>query len=683
MSTAASREVRQLLTFPSTSSYVGFLLTCLEEPAFNPGSEMYEKCLNRVCVRKQGRQTLRIVAGGDPQLVRQLEHMAVANGGKSSPYKGLDRSKFVVLTVSQLMRSVRLQPVSMEGAKFNHLLIGLYDADATVLGDFLKHVWNLGARGVEVAFVKVAGKGAFPSHFVRMYGMRHSDAFHAWCDVIRTKLEVYTPLRTDRRDNRFYSLWGYRHPVSGIDQLVEVERELVLLRPKANKKPIVTEWVTFKEGTVNFFRKAYEFTELQIELDELPLVELEEDPSENPVPLELAIIRKPKSGPNRIWQIDQQIDRQRRELQDLEMARSRLAAGEHEEVYFAYRFDQDGERELNPRLIRLLQQRIGTLNHYEYAYCEPKRGKPYHLVIANRTQRQMGFSLQPADRVYYQPAEWRQWGVNLYVPLNTELAPRVDSNDALPILQRFLEASQEVGDEDPDGIMESAAVIWESVRDERINETRVAQTAPLLSQFRLLNSFQREAAGDVEQATRQELAEGFRAARQRVDVELDNLTRELLEHVGQRAETLQTSFTELDNAVQSAETLLATIEPRVEQVREVILDLPDQWIEFVNRVIELHRAVADPEIAAAVEFREQLNVGRGDLRALAARNRDLSQAVTKHHDSLAGNLTDCDNTLAENARGREELDELLKRATAVFHEIGKMHSQVSARIQRV
>ena len=175
--------------------------------------------------------------------------------------------------------------------------------------------------------------------------MHHPDAFHVWIGNSETKFEVYTPHRTDLRESRIYTLWGYRHPVPGLERLAELDRELILLRPRKPGKNSVSDWITFAAGDVNFFRKAYEFVDLEISLDDIPLVEMNEDPDEATLPLELAIVKKPKVGPNRIWQVDKQIDSQRRVLQDLEQQRSRLASDEPEEVYFAYRFDQTSEDE--------------------------------------------------------------------------------------------------------------------------------------------------------------------------------------------------------------------------------------------------------------------------------------------------------------------------------------------------
>jgi hypothetical protein len=594
----------------------------------------------------------------------------------------LDREHFHILSVPRLLRAVRLKALPKHTLRPGHLLVALSDATTDTISKFLEYVWNLGLEGVEVAFLRNPRHGT-PSHLIKLHALQRAEAFHAFCESFPGKLELYTPNRTDRRDSRFYTLFGHRFPVPGLEQLADLDRELVLLRPKNDGR--VTEWITFAAGEVNFFRRAYDFVDLEIALDETPLVELREDVAPVEVPLELALVARPKTGPARLWQIDKQIDRQRRGLLDLERLRATLVAGELDEVYFAYRFEQPDKDQLNPRLIRLMQQRIGTLSHYDYAFCEPRRGHPYHLVIANRTQRQLGFSLQLADAVYYQPASWRRWGLNLYVPLHSELAPRIDDNDALPLLQRIVEGSDRSGRSDgaPVPAAECAAILWEPGRDGEIDETRVARSAPLLSQFRLLNLFQRHVAALAEQATRQQLADGIRAARQRVEDQLDLLTRELLEHVDARTTRLEHSYAQLERALASAEGLVAQVEPRLDEIRQLVLTLPDEWIKFVNGVFELHRSFVGPQLEALAEVRETVHVGKQQLRALAARGQDLSATAEKHRVHLETELNRCEETIAGHQQSQADLEKLHLRATRVFREISGLHKQLGQRLARI
>ncbi|MCY2987387.1 MAG: hypothetical protein NTY19_05915 [Planctomycetota bacterium] len=681
MSTVATtKEDRQLLTFSSTAAYISFLLTCRDTADLGRDTELYQQHLSHVFIPRSGPRDLQVLLRCDAERAQQARHVALANGGTSQPAQSLDRAAFHVLTVSQLLRAIRLQSLPAPTARSGHLLVALWNAKTANLSRFLEYVWNLGSDGVEVAFLRHAGQ-ALPSHIVRIHSLQRPAAFLAFCEGYEGHLELYAPVRTDRRESRFYTRWGYRFPVPGLEQLCDLDRELVLLRPKEDGKSKGTEWLAFAAGEVNFFRRAFEFVDVQVTLTETPLVQLQEDVSPPSVPIELALVTRPKTATTRLWQVDKQIDKQRRILLDMERLRANLAAGQLEEVYFAYRFEQPDEDYLNPRLARLLQQRIGTLSHYGYAFCRPLHGPPYHVVIANRTQRQLGFSLQLADRVYYQPAAWRGCGVNLFLPLHAELAPQIDDNDALPLLQRILDHSEKTGGRGADAA-ECAAILWETGREGEIEETRVSQSTPLLSQFRLLNLFQRRSAREVGQASRNQLAEGLREARQHVEDQLDLLTRELWEYVSGRTAKLETSYHELEEDLQAAELLVARIEPRITEIRQLVLTLPGEWFEFVNAVLALQQSLADPQLAALRELREQRQVGRQQLQALAVCGRDLTATAEKHRELFVGQLAESEPAIAGDRELHEQLEQLHARAMRVFREIRTLHQQYQERFAR-
>ena len=671
-----------ILTFPSPKEYFGFLEICLETPELGRETEIFQKRLSLVRVPRTGKPVVYLSVPDDGALSKRVQEIAVANGA-AAQRQTLDRDQLRKMTDQDLLRAIRLMAGPAPTTGVNHVVVALWGVETTAISSLMDQVWNLGVGGIEVAFLRRAGAES-PSHLLKVHGLRRFEAFKAYCEGFAGRPELYRPVRTDRRDSRFYVKWGYRFPVTGIEQLAELDRELVLLRPKTDERSPAAEWITFAAGEVNFFRRAYEFVDLKIALEDVPLLELQENTDPPAVPVELALINKPTTSGMRVGQIDKQIDRQRRVLFDLERLRENLAAGQMNQMYFAYRFEQAGETELNPRLTRFMQQRISTLIHFDYAFCRPRNGRPYHLIIANRPQGNLGFSMQTADAVYYLPVAWRNYGLRLFLPLHTELAPRIDDNDALPMLQRILDNSDEqaIGDDPMTAWTDCAAILWEAARDDAIDETRVTRAASLLTQFRLLNSYERNVAGAVELNTREGLATGLRAARLRVGDELDAISREVLEHVGQRTDRLEKTCTELEDDLQAAERVVAGIEPQIGKIRELVLSLPDEWGKFVGAVVSLHRQFVEPQLEAVAEMRDRVKLGRADLKALAARGKDLSAAAESHLAGLQQELSDCEQTIAGDQRVHADIERLHVRATRVFREITTMYGRLEKRLKR-
>jgi len=468
------------------------------------------------------------------------------------------------------------------------------------------------------------------------------------------------------------------------------DRALVLIRPNASRGQ-APEWIALEGREAEFFWKSYEVVDLEVARDEQPLVELEADRSEQAVPMELAIVAKPPSAITTLLQIDKEIERERRALRELENKRARLVGGEREELYFAYRFDQPSPDELNPLLIRLMQQRLGTLAHFEYAYCEPSTGDPYHLVIATRTQQQHGFSLQLADGVYYQPANWQTWGVNLFLPMDMELAPRVDTNDAIPMLQRFLEQSTHADDETFDAALEAepengdfrdwAAVLWERGHGGQIVETRVRETVPLLAQFRLLNSFQARSARSVGEATRRSLLETMQANWSAATVELDSLERDLLAFVRRRSAAIEESYAQMERRLATARELVEHLEPQVDRVTEWVRSLPDAWVEFVGAVIAKHREISREAVGAHDELRRSVAADRAGLRALVLRNRDLTAMASRERERLDAHFQTFDAARAGFEELRQSAQSLAERVVRVLEQVKLAHGQLAARIE--
>lgn len=682
---AAPKARRRELVFPRATAFLNFILTCSEDASLAPGSEMYKRSLNKVLVHK-GKQTLHVVAQGPEPLVKLMEQMAAANEGQAREYKPPQDEAFQTLSIEQLVRSVRLRQEKPK--KTGHLLLTLRGEDAEGLRKCVRQLWELGARAVEVAFVQRGGEN-LPSHCIRVTGMRHLSAFLSWAHGELNEAEVYAPADTDRSQARFYTSRGYQLPVLGLDRLCGLEGELVLVRPK--DKSNAAQWLAFGAGQVNFFRKPHDVFDVEIALDEVMragegVTELSEAPTKDTLSLELAVVPRARSGANQVWVLDGEIDRQRRGLQELERQRGRLASGDADEVYFAYRFDQEGMNQLNPLLARMLQRRLGVLAHHEYAFCKPKGEEGYHLVLANRTQRQLGFALQLADKVYYQPSQWRRWGVNIYLPVGTELSPRVDGPDAIPLLQQLLEKAGNAsgtGDTDGKSLADYSAVLWEQSGQGQIKETRVRQTAPLLEQYRLLNSFQRSTATEVAAATRKALGDGLHAARGVLKSELDGLERELLEDFTSRTVVMERTFSTMEGQLKVATDLVKKVGPGAEKVSKLILDLPKEWVTFVNRVIDTHREISDPAVAAAAKLSNQIRRGRDELSALASRNRDLGAEARNRRDRLGKQLVEAENEVRDNTGIIHEVNDLARRAVSLLKEIATLHAKLASRIQKV
>jgi hypothetical protein len=681
--TASIQNGRQRLelSFPAARNTFDFLLTCLEDDRLAPGSEIYDNSLNRVYVRRAAPLTVHFVVEAEVGMLRTVVEIASACGGSASHVRPMPAQEFKESTIEKILRCVLLRPADGHSPAADHMLLALWHARGEDVAALLRSILELGVRNVEVAFTRADGANA-PTHLVRLQGLKHPDALSSWLNQPNANLGVYSPVGGWGSQARFYAPWGYRFPLPGLDRICRLDTELVLLHLTDLRKP--PRWISFPPGQLNIFRKLHEIVDLEIGHTE-SMLEIEESDIRARVPIELAIVRRPRGGPTRLWQIDRTIDRQRAALGDLEVLRGRIAAGETEESYYAYRFEQDDANGLNASLIRLMQQRVSTLAGYDYSYCRPERGTPFHLVIANRSERQTGFSVQPADRVYYQPATWRRWGVNLFLPHGWELAPRIDTSEAAPLLLAWLDrAGRSVRPgQSADNERELSAVLWDAGEDGSIVETRVVETVPLLSSYRLLNSFQQDLAANIEMATQTRMLAGLQAARETVQVDLDTVERDLLEHVGKRASAIEASYGEMESQIASAERLVTQVTPKVGVVTEMVLRLPGEWVEFVNGVVELHRKLSDPTIDGYERLRQAVRRGRDDLRSLALAGRDLAAATARERGRLADQMAACDQASEEARVQAKELDGQAVRAARLVAEIGKMHSRLAKRLKQI
>ena len=673
------------LEFQSATRLVNFLLSAVDEPEFAPGSGFYEKFLNRIFVKPP--KTLLIRVQGHADVIERLESMVRAGVAQATIHSG-DRlpADAAPMSIEKLMRRIQLHKLPETRYRGGHLLTALWNADQETLSQYVSYLWDLGATGMEIAFVRPRSKADMPSHLVRIHGLRHPDAFQSWGERDGVTAELYLPMTGAHHTSHYYVEWGWRFPVHGLDRLVALDCDLVLLRRTPDHD--ATEWRVFKTGEVHFFQKPHELLELTIARHDQPLIEMDPDSRERNVPLEVAIVPRSRSALREYWQVDREIDRLRRSLRDLELNRARLVGRERDEVFFAYRFDQSGSTELNALMLRLLQQRMGTLTGYDYAFCRPEHGDPFHLVIANRPSRALGYSLQVADRVYYQLRQWRNWGVNLYLPLDSELAPLIDSGDAIPLLQRVLERTAKHADgeiEEGEGdYREWDAILWEPSGNGNIVETRVKDKQPLLSRFRLLNSFQCRVARDVEQRTRQKLAESVQNARRTVADELDQLETELLEAVEKRAAQVEQQFAGMQQRLEKAEGLVTQLKPQVQTVTDQLLQKPENWVEFVRTVVRTHAELVKLPLDAFEDLKGALRkIDVALLKTLVPRTKNLVEAAQRECGRLDGQFKDFDQQREEAASGIKELESLSVRINAVLAEVATTFRQIQHRVHRV
>lgn len=673
------------LVFDSPTRLINFLLSAVDEPDFGPGSVIYEKCLNRIYRQRPSGLLIRVQA--HDSVVERLEAMVQAGVARASIHEGDQvTAGSSPLSIEQLMRRVHLREEPQTRYQGGQLLTALWGADQDSLSEYVSYLWDLGASGMEIAFVRSSATDEMPSHIVRIQGLRHPGAFQSWGQRSGVTAELFVPMSGAHQASQYYVQWGWRYPVPGLDRLVSSDSELTLLRRPEGQDS--TEWRAFRSGDIHFFQKPNELLELEIARESRSLIEMQADARDRNVPLEVAIVPRSRSALREYWQIDREIDRLRRSLRDLEQNRARLVGRDGDEVFFAYRFNQEGHSDLNPLMLRLLQQRMGTLTGYDHAFCKPENATPFHLVMANRPSRALGFSMQVADRVYYQPRQWRNWGVNLYLPLDTELAPLIDSSDAIPLLQRILEHTSQF----PDGELDSGegdyrewdAILWEPSQAAGITETRVKDKQPLLSRFRLLNSFQCRVARDVEQKTRERLAETLRATRAEVTDELDQLETELLEAVATRTAEVEKQFAEMQEQLTRAEGLVEQLEPKVQTVSERLLKAPENWVEFVRTVLKTHAAVIDPPLEAFQELRTTLKkVETALLKTLTPRAKDLVEAAQRESDRLDSRFDSFDAQRTAAMKGVENLEKLSSRIGAVLVEAAGTFRQIERRVRKV
>lgn len=656
--------------FDDASGLGSFLLTCLEDTNYAHGSPIFEEHLNRIYIRAKPPRRLHVRVAAEPELLAPLMQMAAANGAKIHKGEAMTDTYSAPVDILKFVQMLRLQPAAATGLSPERLLLGLWNCDEKLLRDALLYLTELSSVRCEVTFLARQGVDC-PSHLIMLQGISHPDAILNWVQGRRLQIEVFQP--NSPGTARFFVQRGFRFPMPGLEKLWDLPSELVLLRNQEQKR---AQWLAFTHNELHFFRKMHEFSSVTMDVEPLPLVEMalpEED--QRSVPVELALAGDSlEGGPKRVWQLDKLIDLQRQKLNELEKRRQQMASDSSSDVYLAYKFFQRGALRLNPLLVRFLQQRLAVLADYEYAFCQPEAGDPYHMVIAQRTQRHMGFGLQLADVTFYQPEEYRRWGVNLYLPMGKRLVPSLDSGDAIPLLQQLLEKA---------GIQDTQAVLWEFRADNRIAETRLQETQPLLTQFRVLNSFQREQAMQVAQKTRQAISDELRAARGKLSITCRDIEQNILEYLGARCEEIEATYGHLHKRIADGQADLAKQETQIQEVAAFVDNLPKVWADFVQDVIGKNRSFAQSRLDAMKAMQQEYLHDRQDLRALAACHRDLAWQVQGWPQRLAQDESSLAQDIAAVEESLRKGLEINTKLYAVCVQIRDAYAKLAQRLEAI
>lgn len=679
MSTAATIPPTWI-EFAKPADLAGFLLTCLSEPVCGPGTEV-DRQLNHLYYALQTR-LIYVQFQASADITKLVISIAIANSGKPlprSPRIGNSRQ----LTRLQFVRAVPLQQ-DQDPRCPDVLIVAFHQAQLEQLSNFFDTIGQIGVRSIEFAFV--AGSAGEFSHLVRLRGLTDLKAILAASASAGCQITLFGPVRSERAVPKFFVKLGHRYPIQGLERLAQIDSELVLLRPGA-QNPQLTEWVQLAHGQLNFFRRLSESVDLKLSDEMAEIISLQEDPDPRPVPIELALTPRPQGPPSQLVEIDRQIDRYQRLMSDLNQARERLTTSDTDEVYFAYCFDQPAGESLNPGLTGFLQQRVATLRNCQYAFCQPSADDlpPFHLIVARRSQKHEGFSLQSADRVYFQPAAWRQSEVPLYLPWGMELAPRIDSHDAVELLHRFLEESASAGGQSLPPHVPPAAecqvILWDRGRRGEVIETRVPALSGLLDQFRVLNAFRRETAAEVTQATVAQLEQGLTRSRARSDEELNRLTKELYEHVAARTTRIESEFQTMVDQLAAAVQLVNQVQEDATSVTDVINNVPQEWAEFVTRVIEVNKAIVKRGYEAYESFRGRLSPTKRDLRILGRRGTDLAQLAETQRSRLEDRIAECNQLVRQTDGCRGLLENLAPQVSTLVQQVVMTHHELRARFE--
>lgn len=666
------------IEFGNADRLIRFLVGARGNPKTAPGQPFHEQHLTHVLTNGSAFAVVIPVSSLDYELKRVLENLCRTAGAQLSRVSPPDQQGWTDLSVEEFLQTIRLKRDANRLSRAGEILATLTRCDDAAFAEFIRYLRSTGVRELEAAFAESPPTGA-PSYFVRALGLEHPGMVSAWRAPVGTTLQLYLPAEARERKSRVYVQAGWRLSVASVASLIADRRELVLLAPRAASDAFEADlcdarWITFARDSIDFFHPTYDFLRADISGERMPPIEIREAPTPPLTPLHLTLVQA-RGKQQQVWQLGKEIDRQKRLLQELEIEHRRLDDGNTAEVYFAYRFDVPDQRELHPQLARLMRQRVATLREYEYAWCKTDDAA-FHLVIARRTQRNSGFSLQPADRVYYQPASWRQWGLNLYLPLGIELMPIADTRDSVYLLQELF--AQE-GRRTPGWV----ARLWEPGGDDAIVETRIESSRPLLEQVHLLNTFQPNVAARVEQNTRDALAQGVLRTREAIDDHLTSMHQVLLDQATQRTECLEQRFTRIDGDLTRAENLAEAVEPRVREVAEKVLRLPQEWFEFIAHVAQTHERITAPPLEAFDEFCQTLNRRGTETLRIESRAQKLIEHADEQQREFRQRLEVCGGILSRSAGVFATVNEIADQANKVCTKIEDLHRQMRKWIKKV
>ena len=300
----------------------------------------------------------------------------------------------------------------------------------------------------------------------------------------------------------------------------------------------------------------------------------------------------------------------------------------------------------------------------------------------------MGFSLEMADQVYYQPAPWRRAGLNLFLPFGFELAPRIDTDDSLPIVQRMMveadspERRRRLQIEEQPRIVDCRAVLW-SMEEGQLRELRVADVAPLHEEFQLLNQFQRQVATRVADTTRARLEQSVRTAQARVGENLDVMASDLLTYLRERTGQLVGRYNSMSDSLTQAEQDVAHAEASVQAVTELLARLPATWSDFLEAVLRVHDAVTRPQARGWREVQERHAASVETLRQLTGQQGDLLTQANRRREQVTEHVEQCRTSAGNAQQTARDLDALTTRASDVVQSVQRLHQRLQQRLQSI
>ncbi|HET6425910.1 MAG TPA: hypothetical protein VFG20_19625, partial [Planctomycetaceae bacterium] len=232
MSTKASaKPVYPVRTFEfrGPKPLIDFLDTTQAEAEMRPGSALYDQALNRIYLHQSRTLFLRVQAHQD--LIARLEAMALSSmGGKQGRIHEDDvvPDDAAEISIERLLRMLALKPAKA-GRPTGSLLLAIWKGTPETLCAVIANLWNLGAAGMELAFLQSSSRHSTPSHLIRVHGLRHVDALQSWVASEKETLEIYQRSGRSLGNTEYYVLADYQFPIPSMDRLLQINAELVLI----------------------------------------------------------------------------------------------------------------------------------------------------------------------------------------------------------------------------------------------------------------------------------------------------------------------------------------------------------------------------------------------------------------------------------------------------------------------